>query len=147
MPDLEEQLASLASSIEWPATPRLNMKPLLLSVRGEMAGAARGRGSSPRPVAGRWALAAAAVLVIVATLVAYAPTREAIAGWLNLHTNIQRTEHPPTPSPLPSGPLGSSLGLGTQVTLAAAHQQVSWTIQLPSTLVPPDELLVNLPPT
>src|SRR5438093_1510775 len=44
------------------------------------------------------ALAAAAVLLIVATLLAYTPTRDAIADWVNVHTIFRRMETPP-PSP------------------------------------------------
>jgi len=94
----------------------------------------------------RWALAAAAVFLIAALLLAYTPTRKAIAGWINLHTTIQRVEHPPTPSPLPSGPLGSQLGLGTPTSLSDAQAQLSWKITVPSSLGAPDVIYLQMPP-
>lgn len=134
MPDLEEQLADLASAIAWPPTPNLN------PIHGEVLGEAR-----------RWgrtlALVAAAVLVVVAALLAVPPTRDAIASWLNLHTLIHRTNNVPTPSPQPSGPLGQRLGLGTPTTLSAAQGSVTWQIALPSSLGQPDEVYYQAPPT
>src|SRR5262245_7272 len=114
MPDLEEQLLSLGEAIDWPPTP-----PRLWG------------GVSRRPTEGRvfrlvpsrWVLAAAAVLLIVATLLAYTPSRDAIAGWLDLHTTIHLVPHPPTPSPLPPGPLGQRLGLGNATSLDGAQSQ------------------------
>ena len=130
MPDLEAQLTALGQAIDWPATPRFGVRLPLPAQRGGL-----GRG--------RWALAAAAALLIVATLLAYTPTREAIAGWLNLHTTFIRTEHPPTPTPRPSV---DRLGLGTSTTLAAAQGQVGWKITLPASLGAPDQVYLNLPP-
>ncbi len=135
MPELEDQLTALATAIEWPPSP-----PQMW------------RGVSPRLTEGRrelrwrsrWALAAAAALLIVATLLAYTPTRDAIAGWLNLHTRITRTEHPATPSPRPSGPLGQSLGLGTPTTLESAQQQLGWKIAVPAALGSPDAVYIDL---
>ena len=86
MPELEEQLAALGTAIEWPETP-----PHLWGPR-----ASRTVGGARRPIRiewqSRWALAAAAVLLIVATLLAYTPTRNAIADWVNVHTVFHRTE-------------------------------------------------------
>jgi hypothetical protein len=94
----------------------------------------------------RWLLVAAAALLIVAlALAAYPPSRSAIAGWLNLHTNVITVQHPPTPSPLPSGQLGNSLGLGNPTTLDAARRDVAWTIAVPSTLGEPDAVYVQRP--
>ena len=139
MPDLEEQLTALSTAIEWPETPPR------LWVHGRPS-----RAVGQRPYwlsSNRWALAAAAILLIVATLLAYTPTREAIANWLNLHTTILRTQNPPTPTPLPSGPLGERLHLGNPTTLGQAESQVRWKIELPSSLGPPDEVYLKLPPT
>jgi hypothetical protein len=86
-------------------------------------------------------------LIALAALVAYTPTRDVIARWFNLHANIQRTEHPPTPSPLPPGPLGQRLGLGNSTTLETARTQVSWTITVPKSLGDPDEVYLQQPPT
>src|SRR6266849_8322110 len=113
--ELEAMLSDLAGRIDWPATPQL--KAVI-----------QGRAAAVLPVRprfrARWAMAAVAVLVILATLLAYTPTRTAIADWLNLHINIRRTTALPTPSPLPSGTLGTNLGLGTQTTLDGAQASV-----------------------
>ena len=137
--ELEQQLRLLAAEIEWPATPALG-------------GAVRRRitSTTPRSYARpwyerRWAMAAAAALLIAALLVAYTPTRNAIADFLNLHTSINRTNVLPTPSPLPPGPLGQRLGLGNRVTLATARAGVKWAIVLPSGLGQPDEVYLQSP--
>ena len=137
MPDLEDQLISLAPTIDWPPTPARLWGG---AKQRRVEGAFRGQN--------RWALAAAAVLLIVATLLAYTPTRDAIADWLNVHTIFRRTEMPPpSPSPLPSGPPGRYLNLGTQVTLAEAQQGVPWTILLPASLGSPDAVYLQQPPS
>src|SRR5258708_3932023 len=87
-----------------------------------------------------------AVLNALAAIAGYPPTRDVIARWFNLHANIQRTEHPPTPSPLPPGPLGERLGLGNSTTLETARTQVSWTITVPKSLGDPDEVYLQQPP-
>lgn len=131
--DFEARLSSLAPAIDWPPTPQLRM-PAQARPRFRL-------------VQSRWALAAVAVLVIVATLLVYTPTRTAIAGWVNLHINVKRTTTaPPTPSPLPSGTLGSNLGLGTPTTLAAAQTTVGWQIQVPAQLGAPDAVYLLMPP-
>src|ERR1700738_2298321 len=76
----------------------------------------------------RWALAAAAVVIALTAVIAYQPSREAIADWVNVHVFFQRVHVVPTPSPLPPGPLGQRLGLGNQSTLADAQKQVSWRV-------------------
>jgi hypothetical protein len=148
MPDLEDQLSSLASVLDWPATPDLRRRLSLPAVRerpvGRWPALRTVWGASGR---GRWALAAAAVLLILATVLAYTPTRDAIAGWLSVHTVFHRTEQAPTPSPLPPGPLGARFQLGAQTTLAGAQQQVSWHIVVPTSLGAPDEVYVKPPPT
>jgi hypothetical protein len=95
----------------------------------------------------RWAFAAIALLIALAALVIYTPTRDVIARWFNLHANIQRTENPPTPSPLPSGPLGKRLGLGDQTTLDTARTAVQWKITVPQKLGQPDEVYLQTPPS
>ncbi len=139
MPDLEDQLAALAAGIKWPATPQL--RPAF----AQRAAAARTR-PPLRLAPTRWALAAVAVLVILATLLAYTPTRTAIADWLNLHTNIRHTTALPTPTPLPSGTLGSNLGLGTPTTVAGAQNAVGWQVLVPARLGTPDAVYVLMPP-
>ena len=137
MPDLEDQLSSLGVAIEWPATPPHLWGGVARSVT---------EGRRVRWIPSRWALAAAAVVVIAASLLAYTPTRDAIAGWLNLHTVIHRVQTVPTPSPLPSGGVGARLGLGTETTLDGAQRQVRWNIVVPSTLGAPDQVFIQLPP-
>lgn len=141
MPELEEQLTALGSAIEWPSTPTFR-----LPVGWEAEG--------PSPRQGfrlwhpRWALAAAAVLLIVATVLAYTPTRNAIADWVNVHTIFHRSQTPPpTPSPLPSGPAGQYLSLGDPVTLDAAQAQLGWDVQVPASLGRPDAVYIKLPPS
>lgn len=134
--ELEAMLSALAGRIDWPATPQLSVviprRAVVLPLR-------------PRFQA-RWAMAAVAVLVILATLLAYTPARTAIADWLNLHINVRRTTALPTPSPLPSGTLGSNLGLGTQTTLDGAQAKVTWRVLVPGQLGTPDAVYLLLPP-
>ena len=126
MPDLEQQLAALSGAIDWPATPDL-----------------RGRWHrAPQRFRLDWRLAAAAAIVVAAGVLAYTPSRDAIAGWLNLHTVVQRVPVLATPSPPP----GHSLGLGTPTTLAKAQSQLTWTIALPPSLGQPDAVYLSLPP-
>jgi hypothetical protein len=136
--DLEQRLVLLQAEIDWPVTPTL---------------AARVRARIATPVPARrpwfqsqWALAAAAVLVVLAALIAYTPSREAIANFINLHTIFTRVNQLPTPSPLPSGPIGKRLGLGDPTTLAQAQSKVSWHIVVPASLGQPDEVYLQLPP-
>jgi hypothetical protein len=136
--DLERRLVLLQAEIDWPATPAL-------------AARVRTRIAAPAPASrpwfqNRWALAAAAVLVVLAALIAYTPSREAIASWINLHTIFTRVNQLPTPSPLPSGSLGKRLGLGDPTTLDQAKRKVSWHIVVPASLGSPDEVYLQLPP-
>jgi hypothetical protein len=126
VPDLEQQLTDLAAAIAWPPTPRLR---ILLPVQRR----------SPLP---RWALAVAAALVIAAGALTYAPTRDAIAGFLNLHTIVHRAPSLPTPSPR----AGQSLGLGTPTTLSDAQSRLTWRITVPQALGQPDAVYLALPP-
>jgi hypothetical protein len=136
--DLEQRLLLLRAEIDWPATPALAAR-----VRARIAAPAIAR----RPwFQSRWTLAAAAVLVVLAALIAYTPSREAIASWINVHTIFTRVNQLPTPSPLPSGPLGKRLGLGDLTTLEQAQSKVSWHIVVPASLGRPDEVYLQLPP-
>jgi hypothetical protein len=135
MPDVEQQLLELGASLDWPATPQLAAR-----VRYRVAEPSRAWYQS------RWALAAIALLIALAALFVYTPTRDVIARWFNVGVNIQKTEHPPTPSPLPPGPLGQRLGLGDMTTLDSARSQVQWKITIPSSLGQPDEVYLQQPP-
>jgi hypothetical protein len=130
--ELERSLDLLREGIDWPATPAL-------------AGRITARIATPAPAPrawfqSRWAIAAAVVLLAIAALIAYTPSRDAIASWINLHTTITRVNQLPTPSPLPSGPLGKRLGLGEPTTLAAAQGEVAWKVLVPASLGRPDEV-------
>jgi hypothetical protein len=137
VPELEQQLIALGAQLDWPATPHL-------------AARVRSRITAQAPRAAwyqsRWALAAAAVVIALAALVAYTPSREAIAGWVNVHVLFQRVQVLPTPSPRPSGPLGERLGLGQLTTLSEAQSHLTWKIAVPSSLGQPDEVYLQLPP-
>ncbi|HEY8864845.1 MAG TPA: hypothetical protein VIO37_11860 [Candidatus Dormibacteraeota bacterium] len=139
MPELEQRLSNLGVELDWPATP--NLVP-----------AVRSRITTPVVLRGpwyqsRWALAAVAVVIALAALVAYQPSRDAIASWVNVHVFFQRVQTVPTPSPLPPGTLGQRLGLGSQTMLSDAQKQVSWHVMAPSSLGQPDEVYLQLPPT
>lgn len=137
MPDLEQQLTALAPAIDWPPTPRLRVVLPAAQREGRL-----------RRWNLRWALPAAAALLIVAiALAAYPPTRTAIADWVNLHVRFQRVEQLPTPSPLPSGTLGEQLGLGLPYSLDDTRRLVSWTITIPTDLGPPDAVYLKTPPS
>lgn len=124
MHDLERELHDLSPFIAWPATPQLNV-----TVRRSFAW-------------GRALALAAAVLLVVASLNAYTPTRDAIAGFLNLHTTVNRVPALQTPSAKP----GQALGLGTPTTLSQARSRVAWAIRVPPALGQPDAVYVADPP-
>jgi len=141
VPDLEQQLVELGRGLEWPATPHIRFERLFVPAPRE---AARPWGVPSIP---RWVLAAAAVLLMVAiALTAYPPSRTAIADWINLHVSIQKVQTVPTPTPLPSGALGSQLGLGLPFTLEDAQRQVKWRIEIPADLGLPDAVYVRTLP-
>jgi hypothetical protein len=136
--ELEQRLASIGEAIAWPTTP-----PLAGRIRARIATPA----SPGRPwFQSRWALATAVALVVLAALLAYTPSRDAIASWINLHTIFSRQSAVPTPSPLPPGPLGKRLGLGHPTTLVQAQSHVTWHIVVPASLGQPDEVYLQLPP-
>jgi hypothetical protein len=83
------------------------------------------------------------LVVVAAALLAYTPSRDAIANFLNLHTTVQRVPVLPTPSPHP----GQALGLGTPTTLDQAQSEVTWRIVVPASLGRPDQVYVALPPS
>ena len=131
MADLETLLVELGGQVAWPDTP--DLRP-----------AVRRAAVARRPwFESRWALAAVAVIVIVAVLLAYSPTRTAIADWVNLHTRITHTTTLPTPSPKGPGPIGKRLGLGSETTLAAASKGVGWPVLVPGSLGRPDEVYLQ----
>lgn len=135
--ELETQLSTLGSDLEWPATP--NLAP---SVSARITSVAL-----RRPwFHSRWALAAAVMLLAAGALLAYPGSREAIAEWLNLHTRIERVPQVSTPTPQPPGPLGQRLGLGGRTTLTDARSNVSWPVLVPASFGPPDEVYLQPAP-
>src|SRR5258708_9650472 len=152
MADLEQQLTGAAPTRDCPSTPALaGVIQIHLPAR-------RGGRPGPQATAGwggtvgkgyqrRFALAAAAaVLIAAAGLLAFPPSRQAIAGWVNVHTIFRQVPHLATPSPQPPGPLGTRLGLGGRATLADAQRQISWPIAIPSALSQPHEAHLQPPP-
>jgi hypothetical protein len=139
VPELEEQLMTLGTEVDWPPTPNL-----ALAIRSRIAVPPARRAPWYQS---RWALAAAAVVIAVAALLAYQPARDTIADWVNVHVFFQRVHVLPTPSLQPSGPLGGRLGIGGQTTLSEAQKQVAWHVAIPSSLGQPDEVYLQLPPT
>lgn len=142
MSELEQRLADLATAVDWPGTPQL---------AGRVSARLSSTAARPRFLPAswgdrRWAIAAAVVVLAGAALLAYAPSRDALAGWLNLHAIIERVQHPPSPSPQSPGPLGKRLGLGSQTTLARSQAALTWSIAVPAALGSPDEVYLQQPP-
>jgi hypothetical protein len=138
MAELEQQLTSLGADLGWPQTP-------------DLARATRSRIAAPVVLRApwyqsRWAIAAAAVLIALLGLVAYQPSREAIANWVNVHVLFQRVNVLPAPSPQPPGLLGQRLGLGGRTSLADAQNRLTWRITVPTSLGTPDEVYLQFPP-
>jgi hypothetical protein len=133
VPELEQELIALGRELEWPPTPALHLPAL----RGGVIGITGMR---------RLALAAAALIIAITALLAYSPTREAIADWVNVHVLFQRVHVLPTPSQQPPGPLGERLGLGGRTTLAGAQESVNWPVLIPASIGSPDEVYFQSPP-
>lgn len=135
MPDLdvlEQQLQGLGGQLEWPATPSL-------------APAIRNRIATRRRFESRLAIAAVVAVAILAALLAYPPSRDAIANWLNVRTRFQQLPQLVPLTPQPPGPIGQRLGLGGASTLPDARAAVSWRVLLPSSLGDPDEVYLQPP--
>src|SRR5258706_3889708 len=143
VPELEQQLAALGNAVDWPPTPDLTGVVHLPALRG---GGGERRWGGAFAAAPKWVLAAAAILIALAALVAYPPSRDAIANWVNVHTSFRQVPHLATPTPQPPGPLGERLGLGGRSTLPEAQKQLTWHIAIPSTLGQPDELYLQPAP-
>jgi hypothetical protein len=145
--ELEARLTTLGRELEWPPTQNLYAGVMATIAAQRVIPLPARPGIHPTPwYQNRWAVAAAAVILALAALVAYQPSRDTIANWLNLHTRIQRVPVLPTPSPLPPGPLGTRLGLGGYSTLATAGGAVKWHVLVPSSLGSPDEVYLQLAP-
>jgi hypothetical protein len=95
----------------------------------------------------RWmrvAVAGVAIIVTATAVLAFSPaSRDAIAGWLGIRgVDIERRVTPPAD-------LGTSLDLGTRMTLAEARRQIPFEVLLPprARFGVPDEVYVGTPPT
>jgi hypothetical protein len=128
---IERALSELGPEIAYPPTPDFRA-----------AVAAQLRPRRWRPAVPRWALAAAAALLIAVLAVALTPpARDAVAEWLGIPIGIKHVKILPTPSPRPStSDAGQRLQLGTPTTLTEAQSKVRFQILVPDALGPPDEV-------
>ena len=133
MLELEQELTDLGTAVAWPSTPRLRVETEIVIPLPSP----RARVLWARPLA-----VAAAAALVAAALLAYTPSRNAIADFLNLHTTVHQVPVLHVPSPRP----GQSLGLGSPVTLAEAQSRVSWHIRVPTALGRPAQVYLALPP-
>jgi hypothetical protein len=140
--DLEEALADLAASLEFPPTPdlaaavaaRLDQAPARRPAatarrRGRLAGLA---GPIGRSGWRRLAVAGlAAVLLAAAVLVASPGTREAVARRLGLRGVGVELGGPPPPTVTTRPGERLDLGLGERVTLEEARRRVGFPVLVP----------------
>jgi len=149
--DLERRLEDLGRHLDYPGAANL---AAAVGRRARQAGAPRPfwRRALLAPVPGRSAwpstlLAAAAIaVVVIAALVAFPPSRDAIAGFLGLRGLIvQRVPLTPSAGPSNTGPLGRRLALGNEVTLAQARAAVPYPVLLPASLGEPDQVYLLNP--
>ena len=145
--DLEQALADLGASLEFPPTPdlaaavaaRVDQGPDRAPARARSAGALLRR---PRGLARRWpalagwrrlAVAGLAVLLLAAAVLVASPgTREAVARRLGLHGVGIRVGGPPPPTVTTSTPGTRDLGLGERVTLDEARRRVGFPVLVPA---------------
>jgi hypothetical protein len=132
---LERDLLELGRHVAWPPLP-----DLAASIGGRLEGApvvSLGRRRRPRRVA----VLAAAVLVLAGLLAVSPGIRAALLDLFRLPG--ARIEVEPTPSPVPMAPQAlEGLVPGERVTLARARQEASFPVALPSTLGPPDGVVL-----
>src|SRR5215218_3047041 len=138
--DLDQALADLAASLEFPPTPdlaaavtaRLDEAPARRPAaparrRGRLAGLVGRPGWRRLAVAGL-----AAVLLAVAVLVASPGTREAVARRLGLRGVGVELGGPPPPTVTTRPGQRLDLGLGQRVTLEEARRRVGFPVLVPS---------------
>jgi hypothetical protein len=139
--DLEQALTELAPQVAYPPTP-----DLAATIRARIAAepAPSGPGWSwpallrPR----RLAVAVLVLLIIAVAALAVSPElRTAVAKRLGIHgIEIIVVDETPTPA---ASPVGTTLLLGEPMTLAQAQSRVSYVIQVPAELGPPDEVYLR----
>ena len=139
--DLEQALTELAPRVAYPPTP-----DLAATIRARIAAepaASRPGWSWPallRPR--RLAIVALVLLIIAVGALAVSPElRTAVAKRLGIHgIEIIFVDETPTPA---ASPVGTTLLLGESMTLAEAQSRVSYVIQVPAELGPPDEVYLR----
>jgi hypothetical protein len=144
--DLDQALADLAASLEFPPTP--DLAAAVTARLDEAPARRRGRlaGLIGRPGWRRLAVAGLAVaLLAVAVLAASPGTREAVARRLGLRgIGVELGGPPPSTATTTSGGR-LDLGLGERVTLEEARRRVSFPVLVPHTggLERPDAVFVS----
>jgi hypothetical protein len=134
VPEIEDQLTAVAGALEWPVTPDIWPR-----ISERIVPARRAALAWWRPLG----IAVAALLIVALALLAFQPSRDAIATWL--YTRIERVQQLPSPSQRPPGQLGEHLGLGKPVTREQAQGLVRWHIAAPSALGQPNAIYVQDP--
>ena len=138
MAELEERLNELGRYLDYP-----HAAGLAATVGRRLREPARRRSRFTRVL-----LAAAAIAALaLAALIAFPPSRDAIAGFLGLRgVIVERVPTRPSASAT-SGPLGQRLQLGSEVTLAQARAAVSYRLLVPGSLGDPDQVYLLNPPS
>jgi hypothetical protein len=139
--DLERALREIAPQAAFPPTP-----DLAGSIRARIAAEpAPSRPAQPwtalfRPR--RLAIAFLVLLLVAAAALTLSPgLRISVAKRLGVHSiEIIFVEETPTPA---ATPVGTTLLLGEQVTLAEAQARAGYPIQIPAELGPPDEVYLR----
>lgn len=127
---LERELAEL--QVAWPETP-----DIAAAVGPRLAAPApRRRWLLARPA---WQIAVVAAALVIAVVMAVPPTRAAVLDWLGLRS-VKIEHREPRPSTF-----GSSLQLGTPVTLADAERR--FPVRVPAALGRPDAVYLSENPT
>jgi hypothetical protein len=127
---LERELAEL--QVAWPETP-----DIAAAVGPRLAAPApRRRWLLARPA---WQIAIVAAALVIAVVMAVPPTRAAVLDWLGLRS-VKIEHREPRPSTF-----GSSLQLGTPVTLAGAERR--FPVRVPAALGRPDAVYLSENPT
>lgn len=142
MHELETRLGDLGARWDAPAAPDLVVD--VLAGRGSMSPSPRR--TRPR----RIVLALAATAIVLGTVAAIAPARNAILDFFDIGgVRVVTTPHlsPPTPSPQQSTTAGATNPLGQRIDVARARARAPFALRLPG--IPatgPDDVFVQTPP-